>query len=198
MLLATEPLTLKKMAQLASLEDATEARALVDEIDALYAARGSAFRVERVAGGCRLLTRPALAAWIAKIAPDSTDRGGGADSNGASPLGRGPEAKSRADRGHGPTGAALETLSIVAYRQPVVRAEVEAIRGVGCGDLLRQLMEQDFLRIVGRSAELGRPLLYGTTKRFLELYGLRKLEDLPRSDELARRRQPTKVNEPVT
>jgi segregation and condensation protein B len=73
----------------------------------------------------------------------------------------------------------METLAIVAYRQPVIRVEVEAIRGVGCNELLRQLMERDLLRIVGRSDELGRPFLYGTTRRFLQVFGLRSLDDLP-------------------
>jgi len=76
----------------------------------------------------------------------------------------------------------LETLAVVAYRQPTPRSEVEAIRGVQCGELLRQLMERDLVRIVGRSEEIGRPFLYGTTKRFLEQFGLRRLEDLPAAE----------------
>src|SRR5262249_62030478 len=79
---------------------------------------------------------------------------------------------------------AMETLAVVAYRQPILRAEIESIRGVGCEDILRQLLERDLVRIVGRSEDLGRPLLYGTTKRFLEVYGLRSLDDLPRAAEL--------------
>jgi segregation and condensation protein B len=74
----------------------------------------------------------------------------------------------------------METLAVVAYRQPVLRVGVEAIRGVQCGEILRQLMERDLVRIVGRSEELGRPLLYGTTRRFLEVFGLRHLDELPR------------------
>jgi segregation and condensation protein B len=76
----------------------------------------------------------------------------------------------------------METLAVVAYRQPVLRAEIEAIRGVQCGEILRQLMERDLVRIVGRSEELGRPFLYGTTRYFLEVFGLRHLDDLPRGD----------------
>jgi segregation and condensation protein B len=75
-------------------------------------------------------------------------------------------------------------LAVVAYRQPVVRAEIEAIRGVGCGEILRQLMDRDLVKIVGRAGELGRPFLYGTTKRFLEAFGLRNLDGLPRASEL--------------
>ncbi len=77
----------------------------------------------------------------------------------------------------------METLSVVAYRQPILRAEVEAIRGVQCGEILRLLLEREFLRIVGRSEQLGRPMLYGTTKYFLQIFGLRRLEDLPSIDE---------------
>jgi segregation and condensation protein B len=76
----------------------------------------------------------------------------------------------------------METLAVVVYRQPVLRAEIEAIRGVQCGEVLRQLIERDLVRIVGRSEELGRPLLYGTTRLFLQVFGLRHLEDLPRTD----------------
>ena len=77
---------------------------------------------------------------------------------------------------------ALETLAVVAYRQPVLRAEVEAVRGVGCGEVLRQLIERDLVRISGRSEELGRPYLYSTTTRFLQIFGLGSLEDLPRRE----------------
>jgi segregation and condensation protein B len=76
----------------------------------------------------------------------------------------------------------METLAVIAYRQPVLRAEIEAIRGVQCGEVLRQLIERELVRIVGRSEELGRPLLYGTTRRFLQVFGLRHLEDLPRPE----------------
>ena len=80
----------------------------------------------------------------------------------------------------------MESLSVVAYRQPIIRAEIEAIRGVHCGEILRQLMERDLVRIVGKSNDLGRPFLYGTTKRFLQLFGLKSLEELPNADSLGR------------
>ena len=75
--------------------------------------------------------------------------------------------------------AALETLAIVAYRQPILRADVEAIRGVACGEVLRGLLERQLIKIVGRAQVIGRPMLYGTTRRFLEVFGLESLEDLP-------------------
>jgi segregation and condensation protein B len=82
------------------------------------------------------------------------------------------------------TAAALETLAVIAYRQPVGRAEIEEIRGVSAGGVLRSLQERGLIEVVGRSEALGRPLLYGTTAMLLELLGLRDLADLPRSEEL--------------
>jgi segregation and condensation protein B len=83
------------------------------------------------------------------------------------------------------SAAALETLAIIAYRQPIGRAEIEEIRGVGAGAILKSLHERGLIDIVGRGEGLGRPLLYGTTPAFLEQFALRHLEELPRADELA-------------
>jgi segregation and condensation protein B len=156
--LAREPLSLRKLAQLANLTDGTEARTLLNSLRQRYDERGCAFQVAQVAGGYQLLSRPEFAVWLRPHA-----------------------LRPQAVRLSAP---ALETLAVVAYRQPVLRAEVEAIRGVACGELLRQLMEHDLLRIVGRSEELGRPLAYGTTKRFLQVFGLCNLDQLPRADQL--------------
>lgn len=169
---AQEPLNLKKIAAVTGASGVGEVRDAVAKLRSRFAARRSAIELVEVAGGLRLTTRPAYAPWLQR-------------------LFEGPAAGARL------SGAAAETLAIVAYRQPVVRAEVEAIRGVGCGDVLRQLLEVDLLRIVGRSEELGRPLLYGTTGRFLELYGLGSLEDLPDRGEGADRRGPTTDNDPA-
>jgi segregation and condensation protein B len=158
LLLAREPLTTRKLAKLANLADGTEARTRLEALVGQYDERGSAFQVTRVAGGYQLLTRPQFARWIRDQAPQKSD-------------------VQLSD-------PALETLAVVAYRQPVLRADVEAIRGVQCGELLRQLMDRDLLRIVGRSDELGRPFLYGTTRRFLQVFGLRGLDELPRATEL--------------
>ncbi len=153
LLLAKGPLSTRKLAQLADLADATEARTLVRQLNRVYETHARALRVELVAGGYRLMTRSALAPWLTKL-------------------------------GHLPPAVRLstpmmETLAVVAYRQPVSRASAEAIRGVACGELLRQLMERDLIRIAGRSEELGRPYLYGTTKRFLQLFGLTSADALP-------------------
>jgi segregation and condensation protein B len=157
--LAREPLSSRKLAKLANLADGSEARQLVRGLQSRYDRSRRAFQVEEVAGGFQMLTRLQFAPWIRQWS----------GANSAVRL----------------TGPALETLAIVAYRQPVLRAEVEAIRGVACDEILRQLMERELLRIVGRSSELGRPILYGTTRRFLELFGLKSLDDLPPSRQLA-------------
>lgn len=144
------------MAKFARLADGTEARTLIRRLNGLYDAGGTAFRVETVAGGYQLLTRPRFGRWIRRWHRLVSD--------------------SRL------SGPALETIAIVAYRQPVLRADIEAIRGVQCGEMLRQLMERDLVRIAGRANELGRPFLYGTTKHFLEVFGLGSLADLPRAE----------------
>lgn len=116
--------------------------------------------LERVGGGWRLLTDPALGDVLRRAKKDGA-----------------PEKLS---------GAALETLAIVAYRQPVTKAEVEAIRGVQSGTLLRALVDRRLARVVGRADQPGAPLLYGTTKDFLDRFGLESLKALPRDGELVR------------
>jgi segregation and condensation protein B len=85
---------------------------------------------------------------------------------------------------------------VIAYRQPTSRAEIEAIRGVHCGEILRQLMERDLIRIASRSEDLGRPFLYGTTKRFLQVFGLRHLDELPRAESLRAIPEASPANHP--
>ena len=156
LLAADEPLPARKVAQVAGLADAATARRLLKRLHALYEADGSAFQLEELAGGFQLLTRPEYHRWLAKM------RRTGADVR-LTPAGK-------------------ETLAIVAYRQPIMRADLEAVRGVHCGEALRQLMERGLLRIAGRDDSLGRPVLYGTTKKFLAMFGLRDLRDLPPVD----------------
>jgi segregation and condensation protein B len=158
LLIAREPLSVRRLAQIARLADGTQARTLVRRLARLYDEQQSAFRVEEFAGGFQLLTRAKFSGWLRRIYP-----------------------RNHENRLSAP---ALETLAVVAYRQPIVRAEIEAVRGVGCGEILRQLMDRDLIRIVGRANELGRPFLYGTTKRFLQAFGLRNLDGLPRAAEL--------------
>jgi segregation and condensation protein B len=156
--LSREPLSLRRLAQLANLTDATEARTVLNALQLRYEERQCAFQVAQVAGGYQLMSRREFVTWV-----------------------RPQSAQERDFRLSPPS---LETLVVVAYRQPILRAEVEAIRGVACGEILRQLLDRDLLRIVGRSEELGRPLRYGTTKRFLEVFGLSSLEELPWAGEL--------------
>jgi segregation and condensation protein B len=154
--LAREPLTLRRIAKLARLPDGSRARALVQELRQLQEESASGFRVEPIAGGYQLLTRAAFGPWLRRLLES-------------------PPA-------HRPSAAALETLAIVAYRQPVTRAEIESIRGVGSEEMLRQLLERDLVAIGGRAEDLGRPNVYVTTRRFLATFGLSRLEDLPPMD----------------
>ena len=153
LLLSKTALSPRKLAQLAHLEDATQARTLVRQLNKVYEDHRRAIRIENVAGGYRMFTHPSLSPWLTRL-------------------------------GHVPAAVRIstpmmETLAVVAYHQPVSRANAEAVRGVGCGEILRQLMERDLVRIVGRSEELGRPYLYGTTKRFLKIFGLKNIDALP-------------------
>jgi segregation and condensation protein B len=162
--LAREPLTSRKIAQFGNLPDGTAARTVMRQLNQLYDAAGTAFRIEELGGGYQLLTRQMFGTWLKQLLPQTLDSSGSRLS-----------------------APALETLAVVAYRQPILRAEIETVRGVQCGDLLRQLLERDLIRISGRSQDLGRPLLYGTTKRFLQLFGLRHLDELPRAEQLRMR-----------
>jgi segregation and condensation protein B len=159
MFLAREPLSTRRLAKLARLPDGTRARTLLRELRRLQDASGSAIRVEQIAGGFQLLSRAAFGPWIRRLQEHPT----------AVRI----------------STAGLETLAIVAYRQPVTRAEIESIRGVGSEEMLRQLLERDLVAIGGRAEELGRPNVYVTTRRFLAVFGLAKIEDLPPIETLA-------------
>lgn len=129
----------------------------------LYERTGRSFRIEQVAGGFQVMTLPEFAGVLSNLH------------------------RKRQESKLSP--AALETLAIVAYRQPILRAEIENIRGVACGEVLKSLMERHLVKIVGRAEEIGRPMLYGTTRQFLEVFGLSGLKDLPKVEEL--KPQPT-------
>ena len=154
--LAKEPLPSRKIALLADIKDGREVRRIIGSLNKQYDTRGQSFRIEQIAGGYRYMTKQAYSSWIRRLE--------------ASP------ALVRFSR------PAIETLSVIAYQQPVMRAEVEAVRGVGCGEVIRQLMDRGFVRISGRSEDLGRPFLYSTSKGFLEIFGLNTLEELPGID----------------
>lgn len=152
--------------QPALVSDAQQARAAavehliaraVAKLNEAYASTGRAFRIEQVSGGLRIMTLPEHAGVVSAF--------------------RRMAQFSRLSK------SAIETLSIIAYRQPVTRAELEAIRGVSCGEVLRTLLERRLITIKGRAEELGRPILYGTTKQFLDHFGLASLKDMPTIEE---------------
>lgn len=161
---ANRPLTLDELEGLDSDAGPAEVRTALEELREHYDFDGHAVEVAELAGGYQILTRPAFAAAVER----------------AQAMQRQPRL----------SAATLETLATIAYRQPVGRAEIEEIRGVNSGGVLRTLQDRGLIEVVGRSESLGRPLLYGTTLLFLETLGLNDLADLPRSDELTIALQP--------
>jgi len=160
-LFATDsPISAAKIADVAALPGRRGVKQAIASLNERYEQMGCTFRIESIAGGYQMLTLPEYHDVVARL--------------------------SRARGDMRLSQAAMETLSIVAYRQPIMRADVEAIRGVACGDILRGLLEKRLVKIVGRAEVLGRPMLYGTTKRFLEVFGLASLKDLPKVEELRR------------
>lgn len=161
---ADSPMTAARIAQIMGVGDARSVRKQIQALNARYRENGTAFRIDEIAGGFQMLTLPQFNPWLSKLN------------------------RSRQDSRLSP--AALETLAIVAYREaeekPVVRAEIEAIRGVSVGEVLSRLLELNLVKIIGRAEQIGRPMLYGTTKRFLEVFGLSSLNDLPTVEELKR------------
>ncbi|MGD0139314.1 MAG: SMC-Scp complex subunit ScpB [Tepidisphaeraceae bacterium] len=158
LLLSTHhPLTAGRLAELMDLPATKPVRQAVKDLNVQYEESHRSFRIEQVAGGYQILTLPEFGDYLKKLHQKEID------------------AKL--------TKAALETLAIIAYKQPILRADIEAIRGVACGETIRNLMEKRLVNIAGRAEEPGRPILYGTTKRFLEVFGLNALKDLPQSEE---------------
>jgi segregation and condensation protein B len=158
LLLSTHhPLTAGKLAELMDLPATKPVKQAIKDLNAQYEESHRAFRIEQVAGGYQILTLPEFGDALKKFHQREVD------------------AKL--------TKAALETLAIIAYKQPILRADIEAIRGVACGETIRNLMEKRLVNIAGRAEEPGRPILYGTTKRFLEVFGLNTLKDLPQSEQ---------------
>jgi segregation and condensation protein B len=152
-----EPLREARLADIVGAK-AKQIRQHIKDLNDKYEANNNAFRIEQVAGGYQMLTLSPYNHWLKKLLRVR-------DEGKLSP-------------------AALETLAIIAYKQPVIRADIEAVRGVAASEMIRNLMHKGLVKIVGRAEVLGRPMLYGTTKKFLEIFGLNSLKDLPKIEEL--------------
>ena len=152
LLASPEPIPPARLAKLIPRCTPAKAQTLVDELNAEYAAQQRAFEICEVAGGYQMRTHSEFACYLRQL---------------------------RNTRPLRLSNAALETLAIVAYRQPMTRAEVENVRGVDAGPVMRNLLERKLIKLAGHREVPGRPMLYATTKRFLEVFGLAQLEDLP-------------------
>lgn len=155
--LADEPLVIKKIATVLGCKNSSEARSLLKDLQKKYKIENNSFHIEEVAGGFQLLSKTEFHPWLARV------------------YARNVEVQV--------SSAMKETLAIAAYRQPITRADIEQIRGVNSSEVIRNLVEKNLLRIVGRDVTLGRPVLYGTTRKFLQIYGLKSLKDLPKTNE---------------
>ena len=151
------PLSLDRLSVLLELPKA-EMRPVIADLVAEYSNADRGFHLAEVAGGYQFRTAPELAPYLRKLNRDRTVK-----------LSK----------------PALETLAIIAYRQPITRAEIEYLRGVDSGGVMKTLLERNLLRILGKKDVPGRPLMYGTSKQFLEFFGLRDLNDLPTLKEFA-------------
>lgn len=159
---SSEPISAAKLAEIIPYCNAGQAKDLVNELNTEYAEQDRAFEIWEVAGGFQIRTRAEFSGYLQKLQ------------------------KERALR---LSQAALETLAVIAYRQPTTRAEIEDVRGVDAGATVRSLLDRQLIRIAGQREVPGRPMLYGTTRRFLEVFGLENLKNLPtlrELDELAR------------
>lgn len=152
-----EPITLEKMKEILEEVDGRTIREIIYELEAEYEQEKRGFIIREIAGGFQMVSHPEYSSWIKKLYKTV-----------------------HIERLTLPT---LETLAIIAYKQPITRLEIEEIRGVNVENILKNLLEGNFIKVVGRKKTLGRPLLYGTTKKFLEYFGLNSLEELPKLEE---------------
>ncbi|MDP8215791.1 MAG: SMC-Scp complex subunit ScpB [Candidatus Kaelpia imicola] len=158
---ADKPLSIEQIKAVME-ADRSEIKSNIEELKREYELKHS-FRIREVAGGYQLVTDPIYARWLRKFF-----QGG---------------------RKGGLSKAALETLAIVAYKQPITKPEMEQIRGVDVDGVMRKLLEKGLVKIIGRKSVIGRPLMYATTKRFLEYFGLNSLEELPDLDKFVEMEQ---------
>jgi segregation and condensation protein B len=151
------PLTAARAAEVLPETGQAELLSLLEELVRLHGQRGGGIVLQEVAGGFQFRTKPEFSVWVTKL---------------------------KATRPAMLSPAALETLAVVAYRQPLVKAEIDRIRGVDASGALKGLLEKKLVRIVGRKDVPGKPIIYGTTKKFLEVFNLRNLAELPTLREL--------------
>ncbi len=154
---ADEPLSIEQLKQVLSLSDTKMIRQALNELIADYEGRQGAFTLHEVAGGYQFRSHPDYVPWIKRLLQPKPSR-----------LSK----------------AALETLAIIAYKQPMIRSDIEHLRGVDCGGVLRMLLERKLIRVLGRKEIPGRPLIYATTKQFLQVFDLKNLRDLPSPKEI--------------
>lgn len=155
---ADKPILLKEIKEVLKEVDAQTIRESIGRLQKEYESQGRSFRIVEVAGGFRMSTCPRFGEWLKKFYRFCH--------------------RERLSR------ASLETLAIIAYKQPIIRAEIEAVRGVDVAGILYGLLEKRLIRVLGRKEVVGHPLIYGTTDQFLEHFGLKALSELPRIEEL--------------
>ncbi len=154
MIATTEPLPLRSIAEIAKVSEDT-VRAYIDSLNREYQETERAFEIKEIAGGFQIYTLPKYAEWVGAL----------------------HKRKERLSK------AALETLAIIAYHQPVIRADMEKIRGVDCTSVLVTLLQKNLIRTCGRLPSPGRPIRYGTTREFLRYFGIRDLSELPKEED---------------
>lgn len=155
---SSEPITIRKFSEVLDGVDAKQIKETIQQLSDEYDTHDRAFQIEEISNGYQVLSRPEYHEWVSRIRKKT----------GETKLSQ----------------SALETLAIIAYKQPIIRADIEAIRGVQSGQMIRTLIDKSIVKIAGRAEVLGRPLLYGTTKSFLEHFGLKSIKDLPKIKEL--------------
>jgi segregation and condensation protein B len=158
------PLTIDQIRKVLDIEDNREIQSALQELSKTYEDRKGGFLLREVAGGYQLRTRPEYNKWIKRLLQPQPVR-----------LSK----------------AALETLAVIAYKQPIMRSDIEHIRGVDCGGIIRMLLNRKLIRILGRKDIPGRPLIYATTRQFLEVFDLKDLKDLPSPKEIEALNNPT-------
>src|SRR4030066_1319108 len=151
------PISFERLMNVLEGEQREEVRAALNEIINEYASSGRGFVIEEVAGGYQFRTRPEFAPWLKRLFKIGFQK-----------LSK----------------ASMETLAMVAYKQPITRMEIEELRGVDSGGVLKTLMDRNFIKIIGRKEVPGRPAVYGTTKEFLEVFDLKDLSCLPTLKEI--------------